>query len=171
MIKECITAKAGLVFDEKYLKALGLNIDGSSIKIKTQATKSNEQVVAVVRPEEPIRSAIGLATGFAAHLVNSVGFSAFIPHWMAPAAAQAKEHHTVARTLIDHAKDRQDKIIDLITKDHRDKIIDLITRDRRDVVAKIYDQLKLTAHWWALEFIPMGSTYQLPNGTWWRVRR
>lgn len=130
MIKECISANAGLIFDDRYLKVLGLRPDGTSFETERAP---NIQTDVAPQPSEHIPR--GIISRLAAHPPSAAGLSGST-HEVAQALA-----------LIMHARDRQ------------------------DTIAKIYDQLKTAIHWWVLEFIPMGSTFQKLDGSWMRERR
>ena len=43
-------------------------------------------------------------------------------------------------------------------------------KDIKDAAAQIYDQLLRQKFWWVLELIPMLSTYQKGDGSWFRLR-
>lgn len=96
MIKECIAAKTGLIFDNKYLSTIGINME----------------------PQLQPRAASPYNDG------------------------------------------PEDLTMSVMTN------LNSSLRDHEDTFASIYDQLRISRHWWILEYLPLTVSFKRPDGSW-----
>ncbi|KDR69942.1 hypothetical protein GALMADRAFT_76620 [Galerina marginata CBS 339.88] len=121
MIKECLLAGTGVLFDQRALSLI--DYFGS-----------------------PSLSLSSFPSFFSALQPANIGFVSIPSNAILEIQNLFGHNHPLLNLAIKHAK------------------------DATDCVAKVWDQLQMQRAWWALEVLPMLTTYQRPDGVWVRKR-
>lgn len=157
MIKECLLAGTGILFDQRALSIFGFDFKELKETLRQEFTARGlsfhgfgfeshpESFNLSTKPPPTSTTAPTEHVSTSESSVTSRWFS--VPSHLMPNLHQIFYDHSLLNLAIQH------------------------TRDARDCAAHIWDQLDIQKAWWILEILPMLTTYQTADGTWIRQRR
>lgn len=176
MIKECLLAGTGVLFDQHALSLIGFDFKAledsltsslvpQGLAFKDFGFTANYLGNQDVQPN-PMGSPINLAplpVSPNGHFRSSLLSFPSLPSVWSPASVNSGLF-SIPSSIIFEIRRRaahDHPLFNLAVKH---------AKDAKDCIAEVWDQLHLQRVWWILEVLPMLTTYQRPDGAWVRKR-
>jgi len=150
MVRQCIEAQCGILFDSALLQAAG--IQPQLFVPKSDQLKLNFNLKVAIPETQKHDEAEGSTTTDEGYGTDD-GRADDTNESDKKSKRKKKTKHVGELTLSP-------------TRDHASPVESLEERERKDALAPIHDSLKERPVWWILELIPLMRTWQDKDGTW-----
>lgn len=165
MIKECLLAGTGLLFDQDVLKSFGFDFKAFGESLSNDILRplgltlqqfGFDEMLGQASPASP------MINGTVNSPISSPTLAGLsLPSFPLSAMSVGYNSLSLLSNTVSEIKKWVGQDVYLAVKHEQ---------DIADCAAKVWDQLVLQQLWWALEVLPMLTTYQNPDGTWVRKR-